>query len=205
MLRGVSWNRLFHGSLVKPVIFHQRWPLPASPELLKWSAERLRDLILPRLQRRLTVALQRKYCIALRQRKKKKSEIATVTATVKHCDVVSAGDERKLQSGVGGCFVFSFSSHIVKLNGSQMSVSALLWLQEETKETGALLQNFCTCTCVQAAHIRRVRLDAHTGSRWVTSGPANRLSCSAEKKSWRGTWRGTSDSSTQTTHTRNHL
>lgn len=39
--------------------------------------------------------------------------------------------------------LFSLCSHIVKLNGSQMSVSVcgFVWLQEETKEAETLLRS----------------------------------------------------------------
>lgn len=167
-----SWNRLFHGSLVKPVIFHQRWPLPASPELLKEVLKGCGTSSF--LGRRGNSRLLCRENIVLQSgRGRKKKWDSNCHGHCEHYNVVSAGDEHKLQSSVGGCFLFSFSSHIVKLNGSQMSVRAFLWLQEETKETRALLQNFCTCTCIHTVHIKRVRLDAHTGSRWVTPGPAN--------------------------------
>lgn len=60
-------------------------------------------------------------------------------------------------------FFLSLCSHIVKQNGSQMSVSVcgFVWLQEETREAETLLQSFCACTRAHAVHIEPGKLHAH--------------------------------------------
>lgn len=105
MLAGVSLKRLFHGSLVKPVISHQRWLLPAAWELLKELLKGWRTILF--LSCRGNKRLLYIQNIAL-QSGRKRSAWATVTGTMKIVTYHQQKTNTSSKSILMGRFVFCF-------------------------------------------------------------------------------------------------
>lgn len=114
-------------------------------------------------------------------RRKKKKWDSNCHSRSEHYDVVSAEDERELQSSVGGCCAFSLCSHIVRLNESQMSVS-VLWICVAARGDQRGWDSPAETLRMHTVHIGPGKLHTHAGqNEW----PPARHTASAVQQRWR--------------------